>query len=105
MSRVEKYREYRNEINSLPDEPKQTKKRQSSQRVEKILRENKEQNKLAFEDVYDGLDIYNVSTNNETKHLSYKQKSLIVFYSVMGVLIVGLVIALIFVGQNAFGGK
>lgn len=105
MSRVEKYREYRNEINSLPDEPKQTKKRQSSKRVDQILQENNGQNKLAFEDVYDGLDIYNVSSNNKAKHLSYKQKSLIVFYSVMGLIIIGLIIALIFVGQSAFGGK
>ena len=105
MSRVEKYREYRNEINSLPDEPKQTKKRQSSKRVDQILQEKNGQNKLAFEDVYDGLDIYNVSSNNEEKHLSYKQKSLIVFYSVMGLIIIGLIIALIFVGQSAFGGK
>lgn len=105
MSRVEKYREYRNEIASLPDEPKQTKKRQSSQRVEKILKQNKEQNKLAFEDVYEGLDIYNVSSNNESKHLSYKKKMLIIFYAVMSVLIVGLIIALIFIGQSAFGGK
>ena len=105
MSRVEKYREYRNEINSLPDEPKQTKKRQSSKRVDQILQENNGQNKLAFEDVYDGLDIYNVSSNHEEKHLSYKQKSLIVFYSVMGLIIIGLIIALIFVGRSAFGGK
>lgn len=105
MSRVEKYREYRNEINSLPDEPKQTKKRQSSKRVDQILQENNGQNKLAFEDVYDGLDIYNVVSNNEEKHLNYKQKSLIVFYSVMGLIIIGLIIALIFVGQSAFGGK
>ena len=105
MSRVEKYREYRNEIASLPDQPKQTKKRQSSQRVEKLLKKNQNQKKLAFEDVYEGLDIYNVPSNIERTHPNYKTRNLILFYCLMGVVIVGLIIALIFVGKEAFGGK
>ena len=105
MSRVEKYREYRNEIASLPDEPKQTKKRQSSQRVEKILHQNKAGNKLAFEDVYEGLDIYNVTSSDERTHPNYRKRNLILFYSIMGVIIVGLIVAIIFVGSAAFGGK
>ena len=105
MSRVEKYREYRSEIASLPDEPKQTKKRQSSQRVEQLLSKNKGQKKLAFEDVYDGLDIYNVPGSVEHTYPNYRRHNLILFYSLMGVVIVGLIIAIIFVGISAFGGK
>ena len=104
MSRVEKYREYRNESASLPDEPKPTKKRQSSQRVEKILKEKENQTKLAFEDVYKGLDIYNVPGSVERTHPNYKRRNLILFYSIMSLIIVGLIIALIFVGKEAFGG-
>ena len=104
MSRVDKYREYRNEIASLPDQPKPTKKRQSSQRVEKILKENKNQTQLAFEDVYEGLDIYNVPGSVERTHPNYKRRNLILFYSIMSLIIVGLIIALIFVGKEAFGG-
>ena len=105
MSRVEKYREYRSEISSLPDEPKQTKKRQSSQRVQQLLNKNKGQTKLAFEDVYEGLDIYNVSSSEKPNHPNYKRTNLIIFYSLMCVVIIGLIIAIIFVGISAFGGK
>lgn len=100
MSRVEKYREYRDEISHLPEQPKETKKRQSSQRVQKILEEKNDETKLAFEDVYDGLDIYNVSTQSKTKHLSYKTRRLIIFYSVMCLVIIGLLIGVIIVGKN-----
>lgn len=104
MSRVEKYREYRNEIASLPDEPKPTKKRQSSQRVEKILKQNQNKSQLAFEDVYEGLDIYNVPGSIERTHPNYKKRKLILFYLVMSLIIVGLIIALVFIGKEAFGG-
>jgi len=105
MSRVEKYREYRNEIASLPDQPKQTKKRQSSQRVEKILKQNKNKTKLAFEDVYEGLDIYNVPSTVERTHPNYKRRNLILFYVVMLVIIVALIVGVVLVGKEAFGGK
>ncbi len=106
MTRVEKYREYRNEISQLPSEPKPTKKRQSSQRVDELLKENKNQKKLAFEDVYEGLDIYNVEhTNIERTHPNYRKRNLILFYSLMTLVIIGLIIGIIFVGTSLYGGK
>ena len=106
MTRVEKYREYRNEISQLPSEPKQTKKRQSSQRVDELLKENKNQKKLAFEDVYEGLDIYNVEhTNIERTHPNYQKRNLIFFYSLMTVVIIGLIVGIILVGTSLYGGK
>lgn len=106
MTRVEKYREYRNEISQLPSEPNQTKKRQSSQRVDELLKENKNQKKLAFEDVYEGLDIYNVEyTNIERTHPNYRKRNLILFYSLMTLVIIGLIIGIILVGTSLYGGK
>lgn len=106
MTRVEKYREYRNEISQLPSEPKQTKKRQSSQRVDELLKENKNQKKLAFEDVYEGLDIYNVEhTNIERTHPNYRKRNLILFYSLMTIVIIGLIVGIILVGTSLYGGK
>lgn len=104
MSRVEKYREYRSEIAALPDQPNQTKKHQSSQRVDKLLENKKGTTKLGFEDVYEGLDIYNVRDNTERTHPNYARRNLIIFYCCMGLVILGLIIALIFVGKEAFGG-
>lgn len=106
MTRVEKYREYRNEISQLPREPNQTKKRQSSQRVDELLKENENQKKLAFEDVYEGLDIYNVEhTNIERTHPNYRKRSLILFYSLMTIVIIGLIVGIILVGTSLYGGK
>lgn len=104
MSRVEKYREYRSEIAALPSQPKETKKRQSSQRVDRLLADKKGQKKLAFEDVYEGLDIYNVPTNIERTHPNYAKRNLVIFYVCMSLIIIGLIIGLIFVGKEAFGG-
>lgn len=104
MTRVEKYREYRSEIAALPDLPKNTKKRQSSQRVERILSQSQNKTKLAFEDVYGGLDIYNVSNEDKNKKHYYGLTNYILFYVIMSVIIVGLIIALVFVGKSAFGG-
>lgn len=106
MTRVEKYREYRTEISQLPSEPNQTKKRQSSQRVDELLKENKNQKKLAFEDVYEGLDIYNVEhTNIERTHPNYRKRNLILFYSLMTIVIIGLIVGIILVGTSLYGGK
>ena len=104
MSRVEKYREYRNEIAQLPDEPKQTKKRESSQRVDRLLNQDNHQHKLGFDDVYDGLDIYNVEPHTNSSHPNYGRRNLIIFYSIMSVIIVGLIVGLILVGKSVFGG-
>ena len=104
MSRVEKYRDYRNEIAALPDEVKPTKKRQTSQRVDELLHQPNKEEKLRFDDVYDGLNLYNVEDNTKSTYPNYIKRNYTIFYIVMSVIIVGLIIALILVGKSAFGG-
>lgn len=104
MSRVEKFKEYRQEIMNLPDDQVVTKKQKSSERVEKIISKKESSRVLQFDDVLEGLDIYQVPEHLQERHLSIYKRKLIFFYCVMFLVIIALVVGLVLTGLEAFGG-
>ena len=103
MTRVEKYAEYRKEIeNSFRDK---TTKEVSSKRVEKMIKENRmTSNKINYDDVLEAYDIYDTGVQEE-KRKSKISKKQIIFVMIYSVIIIALIASLIIVGIQAFGGK
>lgn len=113
-TRVEKYKEYRREIqNSFKDSDLTTKKK-TSDRVEKILHEQDNErsinksssNSLSYNDTVGAYELYDKDTDKkevsplQKKHL--RRVRYIIFASVVCSL---LLVATIVVGYLAFGGK
>lgn len=106
MTRVEKYREYRKEIlNSFYTEKKNTTKEKSSELVSKVTLNRESGNSISYDDVLEAYRIYDDSsteTKKEKKRRFEKQHRMFVLIG-LGV-IVALVVALVIIGINLFGG-
>jgi len=105
MNRVEKYRDYRREIMEMRDDQENTKILQSSNKVDELLKKDNSTKKLQYDDIKDGLGIYDFSTENSITSPNYYKKKLALFYIVMGMIILILLAATIVTGILAFGGK
>ena len=109
MTRVEKYREYRKEIlNSFYNEKKNTKKEQSSELVSKATLNRDSNNSLSYDDVLEAYRIYDNDTLEEdnTRKKKAKLPKQYVIFLIGGISIaVLLVVALIVIGINLFGGR
>ena len=103
MTRVEKYAEYRKEIqNSFKDT---STKEKSASRVDKILKDNHGSSQtINYDDVMNAYEIYGNEEDTPTKKHHISAKSIVVGI-IYGIIIAGLVVALILVGIKAFGGK
>ena len=107
MSRVEKYREYRKEIlNSFYSTKKETKKDIASKRVSNATMNKDTGNSLSYEEVLEAYELYDENQPvQEKKHLSAAKKRQLIFL-IVGILIsIALLVALIIVGIQIFGGK
>lgn len=103
MTRVEKYAEYRKEIQNSFNNI--STKEKSSSRVEKIIQENRmTANNINYDDVMEAYEIYDKEDPIEKKKREINKKQ-ILFVMIYAIVILALVIALIFVGIKAFGGK
>ena len=103
MTRVEKYAEYRKEIqNSFADT---STKEKSSDRVKKILRNTETSNTISYDDVLGAYEIYDSNDEVEEKKRHHIEKHTLIFVCSCILIIVALAIALVFIGIEAFGGK
>lgn len=99
MTRVEKFRRYREEIANMKFENSSTKKT-LSETIERMCVDNDSQ-KLKYEQVLDVFDTYDPDAKNtKKKHHLRLRKSQIIYYSVASVVILALVIAIIVVACN-----
>lgn len=107
MTRVEKYREYRKEIlNSFYYEKKETKKSIVSSRVSQATLNKDTANNLTVEEVMEAYELYDESKPTEKKRtINNSQKKELLFFIVGIVVIIALIIGLVFVGINIFGGN
>lgn len=103
MTRVEKYAEYRKEIqNSFQIV---TTKEKSASRVEKIIHENRmTSNTINYDDVMEAYEIYDTEDHEEKKKSQINKKQ-ILFVMIYAVIIAALIAALVIVGIKAFGGN
>lgn len=107
MTRVEKYREYRKEIlNSFYSTKKETKKDITSKRVSSATMNKDTGNSLSVDEVLEAYELYETSEPaDKKKHLSVAQKRQLMLL-IIGVLIsIGIIVALIIIGIQIFGGK
>lgn len=107
MTRVEKYREYRKEIlNSFYYDKKETKKSIVSNKVSQATLNKDTANNLTVEEVMEAYELYD---NNEDVVQKKKKNNInkkeLIFFIVCIVVIIGLIIGLIIVGINVFGGN
>lgn len=102
MTRVEKYAEYRKEIqNSFRDV---TTKEKSASRVDKIIQENRmTSNGMNYDDVMEAFGIYDTDDHEQKKKSRINKKQIVsaIIYAIIILVLVG---ALIIVGIKAFGG-
>ena len=109
MTRVEKYREYRKEIlNSFYNEKKNTTKEKSAELVSKATLNRDSNNSLSYDDVLEAYRIYDNDTleeDNSRKKKNRLTRQYVIF--LMGGIAVAilLVVALIVIGINLFGGR
>ncbi len=106
MTRVEKYREYRKEIlNSFYFDKKETKKSIISNKVSQATLNKDTANNLSVDEVMEAYELYDETHEVTTKKkLNNVQKKELLFFIIGGVVIIGLIIGLIIVGINIFGG-
>ena len=107
MTRVEKYRKYREEIEHFCfDEQEKTKKEQSSELVDEILKDEKRTTKsFAYDELMEIHKVYVDEPEETKKKLTSAKKKQILFVIICSVVIIGLLIGLILVGIKAFGGN
>lgn len=99
MTRVEKYRRYREEIANMKFENSSTRKT-LSETIERMCVDNDSQ-KLKYEQVLDVFDSYDPDAKStKRKHHFTLRKSQITYYSIAGAVILALVIAIIVVASN-----
>jgi len=102
MTRMEKYADYRREILEMKGDIENTKKHQTSKKVNELL---KKEDTLALEDVLSGLDIYQNDNVEKSKCLNVRQKRYLKFILICSAIIAILLVATIVVGIKVFGGK
>ena len=107
MTRVEKYREYRKEIlNSFYNEKKVTKKSILSERVSNATLNTDTGNSLSYDDVLEAYELYEEKKEEPAKKtLSKVQKKQLLFLIIGILVVVALLVGLIIVGINVFGGN
>lgn len=107
MTRVEKYREYRKEIlNSFYFDKKETKKSIVSTKVSQATLNKDTANNLTVDEVMEAYELYDENTETvQKKKMNNVQKKELLFFIIGAVVIIGLIVGLIIVGINAFGGK
>lgn len=97
MTRVEKYRTYREEIANMKIESFSSKK-VVSQRIERICNDN-ESSKLGYDEVLKVFDVYDSDAKKVKKHINLRlKKSQIIYLLVATIVIVGLLIGVIVTG-------
>ena len=103
MTRVEKYAEYRKEIEKSFRNV--TTKEQSASMVDKIIQENHmTSNNINYDDVMEAYEIYDHDKNEEKKKFRINKRN-ILFGMIYAVIIFALIASLIIVGIQAFGGN
>lgn len=99
MTRVEKFRRYREEIANMKFESSSNKKT-LSETIERMCVDNDSQ-KLNYEQVLDVFDTYDPDAKDtKRKHHIKLRKSQIIYYLVAGAVILALVISIIVVACN-----
>ena len=99
MTRVEKYRTYREEIANMKIENFSSKK-VTSQKIERIRIDN-DSAKLGYDEVLNAFDIYDTDAKKvKTKYRVHLRKAQIVYLVVATVVIVGLLIGVIITGTK-----
>ena len=99
MTRVEKFRRYREEIANMKFETSSTKKT-LSEKIERMCTVNDSQ-KLEYEQVLTAFGTYDPDAKDtKRKHHFRLRKNQIIYYSVAGVVILALLIAIIVVACN-----
>ncbi|MBQ0009353.1 MAG: hypothetical protein KBS97_03675 [Firmicutes bacterium] len=99
MTRVEKYRRYREEIANMKFETSSSKKTMSQQ-IGRMVG-NSDSSKLNYEQVLDIFDSYDPDAKNTKKRHHIKlRKSQIIYWSVASVIIIGLLIGIIIVASR-----
>lgn len=99
MTRVEKYRRYREEIANMKFESASSKKTMSI----KIGRmcDNNDSSKLNYEQVINLFDTYDPDAKNTAKRRNFRlRKSQIIYWSIASVVILGLLIGIIVTAVN-----
>lgn len=103
MTRVEKYAEYRKEIEKSFRNV--TTKEQSASMVDKIIQENHmTSNNINYDDVMEAYEIYDHDENEEKKKSQINKRN-VLFGMIYAIIIIALLAALIIVGIKAFGGN
>ncbi len=108
MTRTEKYKKYRDEIEHTTfDDEEKSKKEQSAEMVDEILKkENRGTNNLSFNELKEIHDIYvEPEPVEKKKKINPIKKKQILFVIICSVVIIGLLIGLILVGIKLFGGN
>ena len=99
MTRVEKFRRYREEIANMKFETSSNKKVMSEQ-IGRMCDDN-ESSKLNFEQVLNIFDSYDPDAKNTQKRHHIKlRKSQIIYWSIASAVILGLLIGIIIVASN-----
>ena len=99
MTRVEKFRRYREEIANMKFETSSNKKTMSEE-IGRMVG-NREGSKLNYEQVLDIFDSYDPDAKNTKKRHHIKlRKNQIIYWSVASVVIIGLLIGIIVVAVN-----
>lgn len=108
-TRVEKYREYRREIQNSFSEKDLTTKKKTSDRVNKILSDSSSKrdstNSISYNEIMGAYEIYDKDQKKESSPLEKKHRHkvmYIIFASIVSTLLIG---ATIIVGIITFGGK
>lgn len=112
-TRVEKYKEYRKEIQNSFSEADLTTKKKTSDRVNKILTEqDKEQaierssdSSISYKDLMGAYEMYDKNSVSEVSPLANRHKKKINYIIIASVTIVILIAITIIVGVLTFGGK
>lgn len=108
-TRVEKYREYRREIQNSFSEKDLTTKKKTSDRVNKILSGNSSKrdstNSISYNEIMGAYEIYDKDQKKESSPLEKKHRrkvAYVIFATIMSIL---LITSTVIVGIIAFGGK
>lgn len=103
MTRVEKYRRYREQISNMKFEVF-TKKSNAAKQIERIHDSNRG-NKLGYEEVMEIQKVYDTDAKTHKKHV-FKFRKQQFFYCLIAFLVIAIIlIALIKTGFEVFGGK
>lgn len=112
-SRVEKYKEYRQEIQNSFSEKDLTTKKKTSDRVNKILNEQDQEhalekssaNSISYKELMGAYELYDKDKKEDVSPLINKRRRQVRYIAFAGSVLLVLLIATIVVGVIAFGGK